>query len=346
MANDYDGTWQEDTSPDVRPYAPLKPGDPGYRQSPWAPSYDPGPNWNNGVAPPPPTGRYDYNNGSPVNSPDEPLKAGNSWEWQGPQTPFWDANVNQWQRGVWNQKPGSGSTGGPPPPGGSTGGAPTGGGGVSAIPGGGMTIPGSTLPGDIAGVFGTKPAQTPIQSAYQDALLKYMGRSQELPSLSDSTLAPQVEVYRAGAQRGQERNRLKAAERAAATGQSESGYLDNLINQGVQNQGMQTAGFNANLLGGEMNKRREELQAALQLASATGNQEAARELQNRLAQASAMMGQQSLNLQGQLGQGDLSLRLMQTLFGQDNFYDQLGVNTALGMEGLNQSALRQILGGS
>lgn len=326
----------------------LKPGDPGYRQSPWAPGYDPGPNWNNGVAPGAPSGRYDYNGGSPVNDPSEQLKAGNGWEWQGPQTPTWDANVNQWQRGVWNQTPGKGigyvaGPGGPPPPGG--GGAPTGGGGVSSIPGGGMTIPGSTLPGDISGLFNQKPAQTPIQSAYQDALLKYMGKSQETPSLTDSTLAPQVEVFRAGAQRGQERNRLKAAERAAATGQSESGYLDNLINQGVQNQGMQTAGFNANLLGGEMNKRREELQAALQLASATGNQEAARELQNRLAQTSAMMQQQGLNLQGQLGQGDLSLRLMQTLFGQDNFYDQLGVNTALGMEGLNQSALRQILGG-
>ena len=156
---------------------------------------------------------------------------------------------------------------------------------------------------------------------------------------------------------------MKMAERAAATGQSESGYLDNLINQGVQEQGFNTANFNANLLGGEMNKRRQELQAALQLASATGDAEAARELQTRLAQVSAMMQQQGLgqqrdlaeasarmqqqglNLQGQLGGGDLSLRLMQTLFGQDNFYDQLGVNTALNLENMNQSALQRILGG-
>ena len=96
---------------------------------------------------------------------------------------------------------------------------------------------------------------------------------------------------------------------------------------------MNTAGFNANLLGGELNKRRDALMAGLQLASATGNAEATRELQARLAQVSAMMQQQGLNLQGQLGAGQLGLG-----------YDTLGANTALGLEGLNQSALRTILG--
>jgi hypothetical protein len=58
-----------------------------------------------------------------------------------------------------------------------------------------------------------------------------------------------------------------------------------------------------------------------------------------------MMQQQGLNLQGQLGQGDLALRLYQSLMGNDQFYDSLGVNTVLGMEGLNQSALWKIFGG-
>lgn len=205
--------------------------------------------------------------------------------------------------------------------------APSGDGSVSSLPpSGGMSIPGSTLPPDISALFSQKPTQTPVQSAYQDALLKYLSRSQETPSLDDPTLAPQVEVYRAQAQRGQERQRLAAAERAAATGQSESGYLDNLIMRGIQDQNMNTAAFNANLLGGEMNKRRDELQAGLRLAAATGDAEAARELQQRLAQVNAAMQQQSLNLQGQLGQGDLALRW------------------GLGMEGLNQRALEIMLG--
>lgn len=328
MAYDANGNWQDE---EQAPTAPLKPGDPGYRMAPWAPDYNPGANWNNGIAPGAPAPRYDWNNDSP---PDQALTAGHGWVWEGPQTPTWDQSNNQWNRGVWQERLGAGkgyvpigtdtTTDGPPPPSGST--APT----TGAVPGmpanGGITVPSSTLPPDIAGLFGQTPTKTPIQSAYQDALLKYMGKSQETPSLTDSTLAPQVEVFRAGAQRGQERQRLAAAERAAANGQSESGYLDNLIMKGVQDQGMNTASFNANLLGGEMNKRREELQAALQLAAATGDAEAARELQTRLAQVSAAMQQQGLNLQGQLGSGDLALRW------------------GLGMEGLNQRALEIALG--
>lgn len=336
MAYDAQGNWQEDTSPDYTPNVTLKPGDPGYRMAPWAPDYDPGSNWNNGIAPGAPSGRYDYNNGSPVNHASEPLLAGNQWMWEGPQSPQWNMTSNQWDRGVWQQRkdpnyvapPATTTTTPPPPTGGTMAPAPTGGGSVPSMPAaGGFSVPGSTLPSDISGLFNQTPTQTPIQSAYQTALLKYMGKAQETPSLQDSTLAPQVEVFRAQQQRGQERQRLAAAERAAANGQSESGYLDNLIMKGVADQGMNTASFNANLLGGEMNKRREELNAALQLANATGNAEAARELQTRLAQASAMMQQQGLNLQGQLGQGDLALRW------------------GLGMEGLNQRALEIVMGG-
>lgn len=353
---EYEDIWPEDQPPT----------DTGYRPAPWAPDYDPGPNWNGGVAP---TGDAfnNYNGGSPV---DAPLQAGYGWTWEGPQTPQWNMNTNAWDMGRWNQTVGTGigyqstdaNTGIHPPPGNTPGPTTTptqtapsggavpsmpafGGGSTPALPASGITAPPATLPADIAGLFTQTPTKTPVQSAYQDALLKYMAKAQETPSLEDSTLAPQVEVFRAGAQRGQERQRLVAAERAAANGQSESGYLDNLINQGVQEQGFNTAVYNANLLGGEMGKRREELNAALQLARATGDAEATRELQARLAQASAAMQQQGLNLQGQLGGGDLALRLMQTYMGNDQFYDQLGVNTALGLEGLNQRALQIIYGG-
>lgn len=331
----------------------LKPGDPGYRMAPWAPDYDPGPNWNNGIVPTYDDPYQQYNNNTPV---DAPLAAGHGWEWGGATTPTWNMTNNQWDYGRWNQVEGRGIGYAPPvdnidppptptAPTGAPAPTPTGPGAVPSLPPTGIAPPSSTLPADIGGLFTQTPTQTPVQNAYQDALLKYMGKAQETPSLTDSTLSPQVEVFRAQQQRNQERQRLAAAERAAATGQSESGYLDNLINKGIQDQGFNTASFNANLLGGEMGKRREELLAALQLARATGDAEAARELQTRLAQASAAMQQQGLSLQGQLGQGDLSLRLMQTMFGQDNFYDQLGVNTALGLENLNQTALQRILGG-
>ena len=332
---------------------------------PWAPGYDPGPNWNGGQAPIP-NGRYDYNGGSPVNDPSEPLKAGNGWEWQGPQTPQWDMTAKQWNQGAWNQTPGRGLGYTPapdvvtPPPA-TSGPAPAPTGSVPSLPGGEAPVsntmptgasapspiagPPATLPLDITGLFGQQPTKTPTQSAYQDALLRYMGKAQDTPSLDDAVLGPQTEVFRASQQRGQERSRRVNAERAAATGQGQSGYLDNLINQGVQQQNFNTASFDANLLGGEMNKRREELQAGLQLAGATGNQEATRELQNKLEQARAMMQQQGLNLQGQLGGRDLDLRQWMAMMGNDQFYDQLGVNSAFNMENLNQRALQMIMGG-
>jgi len=207
----------------------------------------------------------------------------------------------------------------------------------------GIQVPGSQLPADIAALFGQTPQKTPIQSAYQDALLNFMGRSQQTPTLDDSILGPQTEVYRAASQRGMERNRKVAAERAAASGRSQSGYLDNQINKGAQEQAFNTSSFNANLLGRELDTRRKELQAALQLAAATGDQESERELRTRLAQVSAMMQQQGLNLQGQLGAGDLALRQLLGQQGNDQFYDALGINTALSMENLNQNALQLAL---
>jgi len=298
---------------------PLKPGDPGYRMAPWANDYNPGDNWNNGI-----------NTGNPGD--------------------IWNMNTNDYdplvglkkeQTSVDRIQRDPGPVVGPPP-------APTGGGVRSinvSMPNSGINVPSATLPQDILDLFNKKPEMTPIQQAYQDALLKYMGKAQETPTLDDSILGPQTEVFRAANQRNTERQRRTAVERASAQGQNQSGYVDNLINEGVQKQGFNNAQFNANLLGGELNKRREELQAGLQLAQATGNQEATRELQARLAQVSAAMQQQGLNLQGQLGAGDLALRQLQTQLGNNQFYDQLGTNTALNLENLNQSALQKILAG-
>lgn len=280
---------------------------------------------------------------------DAPLQAGHGWEWSPTWStsgePVFNSESDSWDYGRWNQVAGRG-IGYAPSPGGATA-PPHGGsnGAVPSIPGGGMKIPGAQLPADITALFNKQPGQTPVQGAYQQALLDVLGRSQQTPSLSDPTLAPQVEVFRAQQQRNQERQRRAAAERAAATGMNQSGYLDNLIEQGEHERGFNTATFNANLLGGEMTKRREELQGALHLARLTGDAEAERELRARLAQVSAMMQQQGLNLQGQLGEGDLALRLLQTVLGDNQFYDSLGINSALNLEGLNQRALQLGLGG-
>lgn len=247
-----------------------------------------------------------------------------------------------------------------PPP------TPSGSGSVAPLPAAGSAVPapGPAAPdayagpswNDILALFNKKPEITPIQQSYQDALLKFMGKAQTTPTLDDPNLAPQVEQYRVQAQRNQEHQRAAAVQRASMNGQNNSGYLNNAILRGIEEQGFNTAGFNAQLLAGQYDKQRQDLQAALQLAAATGNQEAQRELQARLAQVNAAMQQQDLSLrsdlghqglalQSDLGHGDLDLRRSIAQMQNNQFYDQLGVNTALGLEGLNQSALQRVLNG-
>lgn len=232
-------------------------------------------------------------------------------------------------------------TGTPPP-------TPSGSGSVAPLPAAGGSAP-NPYSGpswnDILALFNKKPEVTPIQQSYQDALLKFMGKAQTTPTLDDPNLAPQVEQYRVQAQRNQEHQRAAAVQRASMNGQNNSGYLNNAILRGIEEQGFNTAGFNAQLLAGQYDKQRQDLQAALQLASATGNQEAQRELQARLAQVNAAIQQQGLALQSDLGHGDLDLRRSIAQMQNNQFYDQLGVNTALGLEGLNQSALQRVLNG-
>lgn len=231
---------------------------------------------------------------------------------------------------------------------------------------------------DVVAVLNQPRQPSPMEVAYQDALQRFLGRAQTTPSLDDADLSPQVEQYRVQAQRNQERNRAAAVQRASVNGQNNSGYLNNAILRGIEEQGFNEAGFNANLLSEAFDKQRGDLQAALQLAAATGNQEAQRDLQRRLAQVNAAMQQQGMNSQDALGWGNLDLRrelgladldlrealgwggldlqhelgwgdidLRQALADLQNnqFYDALGVNTALGLEGLNQSALQRILNG-
>jgi len=303
--NDY-GSGNDPFAPPDDPFGgltgpPLKPGDPGYRLAPWTLGYDPGPNWNNGVGP---EGGV-WNMGTNVwDTPAAP-------SFEGDDPPPRDAGP----------APDPRLPADPPP---NT--APTG--AVPSIPAGGAVSSAGPAPnyGGSAQASGQSTrTPNPMQQMYQDALTRFMGRSEAAPRLDDAVLGPQTEVYRAAQQRGQESSRRSAAERAAATGQSESGYLDNLINQGVQGQNFNTAKFNAGLLGGEQDKRREELLSGLRLAAQTGDSEAMRELQ------------------GRLGFSDIDLREWMASMGNDQFYDQLGVNTALNMENLNQRALQLIM---
>lgn len=178
---------------------------------------------------------------------------------------------------------------------------------------GGAPVP-SGISSVAPGLFDA-PTPTTMQTAGRDALLKMMEDSQRTPSLDDPTLKPQVDVFRTAQQRSAERQRASAAERLAFQGLASGGAggaLDSAIGQIEAGRGLNEANFEANLIGGEMSARRQQLQRGIEIATSLGDAEAARELNTRLALLDATLGREgtqgSLGLQRELGMGDLDLR--------------------------------------
>lgn len=193
---------------------------------------------------------------------------------------------------------------------------------------------------------------SPIQSAFQGGLLNLMNQSQQTPSLNDPNLAAQSQAFRVAQQRGAERSRAALAERMGAEGTLGGGGFNVGLGQ-IENARTQAeAGFDANLIGDEVNARRAALLDSLRIAAAAGDNEAARLLQTQGLQLQERLGLGDLDLrnrgltqQGQLGRGDLALRLMLGLQGNQQFYDQLGLNSAQWLADYNQRAFNSYMGG-
>lgn len=253
-------------------------------------------------------------------------------------------------------------------------------------------------------------APSPLELQTQQALSELIARSQQPISAQDSQLAPAANAYGRASNRAVERQRNAAAERANATGTLGAGSFDNELMQIEANAGAGQADYEAQLVLGEMDKRREDLTQGIALAMQSGQFDKAQALQERLAMLQAEIQQQQLALQtelgrggldlqrgdldlrrvlgmggldlqrelgrggldlqrqgldlnrllglgdldvrnksltqqGQLGRGDLGLRLLQSLMQNDQFFSQLGLSASQIQALLNQNAMAQLLGG-
>jgi hypothetical protein len=178
------------------------------------------------------------------------------------------------------------------------------------------------------------PQTSPIQSAFQDSLMGLFQRANQTPTLDDPVLRGQSDAFRTAQQRGAERRRAGLAERMAAEGTIGGGGFNVGLNQIDAARTNAEASFDADLLGDETTARRNELIQALQIAA-----------QSRGLDINQMLGTGDLDLrrlgitqQGQLGRGDLALRLMLGLMGNQFNYDQLGTQNAQWLADYNQRA--------
>lgn len=227
----------------------------------------------------------------------------------------------------------------------------------------------TTGPGT-AGTTGGATTQD-LTNTYTDTLNKLLQTDSSAPSMSDSTLAAQQNAFDVQNQRGLDQSRAAMAEQLAAEGLApttggSSGAFDSGLANLTQQAGEASAGNAAQLMGTELQSRRNQLQALAATAgsSLTADQQQAIEeelgkldaqiqqqavtQQGKLGQGSLdlqqLLGQGSLNLQQLLGEGGLNLGLLQLLTNNQNYNSGLATNLGEFNANMNQQALLQALG--
>lgn len=269
------------------------------------------PDYNGGVAPPPPAPRYDYNAGSP---PDQALTPGHGWTWQGPQEQSWNAELGQWDRGQWQETRGSGlgyTAPAPPPPARQAPQQP-----AFQAP---APVPAAAAPAGAPAP--AAPATPPITDEVTKILMERLNSLKTPGNVQGDPIYQQaVRANQLGLLRGAERERKALAERSAAGGTRSTGGFNvgvRGINERVGERGAQ---FASGLALDRLQQRESQLLEAIRLARSVGQDEIANELEL-----------QRLQLQGELGRGDLALR-------RDLGYDNLGFNYADLMTRANRDA--------
>lgn len=164
------------------------------------------------------------------------------------------------------------------------------------------------------------------RASMREILMGQLGDATKPVDVNDPTIQRQLDPQKLALQRSAERQRSQLAARLASEGLLDSGTFDTGVAGIEEGRGESEAAMTGNLLGRELQARRQQVQQLLQLAMASGDAESARTLSAQLASLNSQMQDQH--------------------FGQqlDFNYDALGQQGALGMAGLNQQALLALLG--
>ena len=208
---------------------------------------------------------------------------------------------------------------------------------------------------------GTAPPSTPQspddpnQAALQARIQEMLATNTGDVNTGSQEYQSQLGAFQRAQQRGLERAKRSAANRAAMGGTAGSGGYE-AAQTGLDLEAANQAGnFEAQLANQQIGRQREDVQTALQLAQQAGLSNESRQLQERLANLDANFRQQGLNLRGELGRGDMDLRrylgrgqlglgLLSALLNDRQASNALGFNYASLQNIMDQQALSQILG--
>lgn len=191
------------------------------------------------------------------------------------------------------------------------------------------------------------------QATYRDALIKQMTEN-PIPGKDDEAVAAQVNPFKAAMERQRDQTIRSEAEHAFASGGQDYGAPERAV--AGERAGQQAGLFESQVVGRELQARRQQIQSALLQFGNTLSGDQQRALQKQLADLDAQLKREGLNVQSTLGQGDLGLRrelgtgqlnlgLLGMLLNNQQFGDSLGLQAALGGAGLNRDALMALLQG-
>jgi hypothetical protein len=151
---------------------------------------------------------------------------------------------------------------------------------------------------------------------------------------ADPTYRASIRAYQLGQMRSAEQQRRALAERAGAGGTLGTGGF-NVGVQGIKERaGENTARYNAGLMQDRLASREAQLMEAIKIARAVGQDDIANQLELQRLQLQQELGRGDLALRSELGRGNLGLG-----------YDQLGLSYADLVMKANQAAYQAALGG-
>ncbi len=192
-----------------------------------------------------------------------------------------------------------------------------------------------------------------MQNLIRDQIINLI--SQPAPTANDPQIAAQTSAYNAAQNRASARQVAQNAEAFGASGLESSGARLSADRGVIEQQGLNEGMFASQALRDELTARRDQIQRALTLGSATIDQDLSRRLQDELANLNAAIQRESIAQTGELGQADIALRTklgqgnlnlgLLSLLIQDGQYNKgLGFNIANAEAMLNNNAIRTLLG--
>lgn len=191
------------------------------------------------------------------------------------------------------------------------------------------------------------PAKAPVITDEVTALLRQRLKDlgQPMDILGDPIYQNQLKAFNVQSQRDADRTRAAEAQRRAVSG---TGGLSTAVRGINEAQGERNQAFGANLAAQRFQQREAQLNQAIQMARAVGQDDVAMQLENEKLKLAV----EALRVQQGLGMADIGLRrelgLGQLGLGQQQLglgYDQLGFNYANLQNSMNRDAVLAALGG-